>query len=211
MSDGRTQIGPIARSAEDLERALSVIAGPDWRDGGVAPVPLRSSGQAKLRNARFAVITAEGSRQTAPEIADAVERAAAVLEGNGLSRTEWTSPLLADAIEITRRYWARTTLTGEEADRRLQDWDRFRRHYLEAAEHIDLVLTPATRETAPLQRDIRSADYIFLLPASLTGSPAVGVPAGQAADGLPVSVQIVGRPWEDHRVLAAASLLGTGG
>ncbi len=41
------------------------------------------------------------------------------------------------------------------------------------------------------------------LPWSLTGAPAVVVPTG-AAGGLPVAVQVVGRPWQDHVALAAA-------
>src|SRR6266704_2163492 len=47
----------------------------------------------------------------------------------------------------------------------------------------------------------------FTLPASLTGSPAVSVPAGSDAGGMPLAVQLIGRPWEDHRLLAAASVL----
>jgi amidase len=39
---------------------------------------------------------------------------------------------------------------------------------------------------------------------SVTGSPAISVPCGFTADGLPVGVQIVGRPGEDLRVLQAA-------
>ncbi|WP_308257447.1 amidase family protein [Pseudonocardia lacus] len=47
--------------------------------------------------------------------------------------------------------------------------------------------------------------YLHTLPASLSGAPAVSLPAGADADGLPLAVQLVGRPWEDHVVLAAAA------
>ena len=50
-------------------------------------------------------------------------------------------------------------------------------------------------------------DFVFTLPASLTGSPALSVPMGHDADGLPLAVQLVGRPWEDATVLAAARAL----
>ena len=76
-----------------------------------------------------------------------------------------------------------------------------------AAEHIDLLLTPTTQDTAPPHRQITGDDFVFTLPASLTGSPAVTVPAGRDSSGMPIGVQLVGRPWEDHRVLAAARLL----
>ena len=78
---------------------------------------------------------------------------------------------------------------------------------LEAAEHIDFLLTPVTSEAAPAHREITGEDFVFTLPASLTGSPAISVPAGPDRDGMPLAVQVIGRPWEDHRVLAAAGLL----
>jgi amidase len=72
--------------------------------------------------------------------------------------------------------------------------------------HIDLLLTPTTQDTALLHRPVTGDDFVYTLPASLTGSPAVTIPAGRDPSGLPIGVQLVGRPWEDHRVLAAARL-----
>jgi Asp-tRNA(Asn)/Glu-tRNA(Gln) amidotransferase A subunit family amidase len=40
---------------------------------------------------------------------------------------------------------------------------------------------------------------------NLLGMPAVVVPVGQSADGLPIGVQIVGRPWEEELVLEVAA------
>lgn len=45
------------------------------------------------------------------------------------------------------------------------------------------------------------------LPASLTGGPAVSVPIGMTADGLPVGLQIMGPRFNDARCLAAAAAL----
>jgi Asp-tRNA(Asn)/Glu-tRNA(Gln) amidotransferase A subunit family amidase len=42
---------------------------------------------------------------------------------------------------------------------------------------------------------------------NLLGFPAAVVPMGYSGDGLPIGVQIVGRPWEDELVLAVASIL----
>jgi aspartyl-tRNA(Asn)/glutamyl-tRNA(Gln) amidotransferase subunit A len=41
-------------------------------------------------------------------------------------------------------------------------------------------------------------------PFNVTGAPAVSVPCGWTADGLPVGLQLAGRAFEDHVVLAAA-------
>ena len=184
------------------------MAGPDWRDAGVAPVPLLPSSRVELRGVRFAVLLGETDWEPAPEVATAVEQAAAVLEAAGAVRTPWTIPWLVEALDITRRYWRRRELSGAEVDRQLWDWDRFRRRYLEAVEAIDLLLTPTTLDVAPIAREILGDDFVCTLPASLTGSPAIAVPVGHDRNGLPLSVQLVGRPWEDHRVLAAARVVG---
>jgi amidase len=207
LNDGRTQIGPLARDVGDLERVLTVIAGPDWRDAGVPPLPLPPSSAARLEGATFAVLAGEEPWWPGADQAAALDRAAASLRAAGLARTDWQLPWLGEALDITRRYWARASLSGGQADRQLWDWDRFRRRYLRAAERIDFLLTPACLDPAPEHRKITGEDFIFTLPASLTGSPAISIPAGTDAGGLPLAVQLIGRPWEDHRALAAANLL----
>jgi Asp-tRNA(Asn)/Glu-tRNA(Gln) amidotransferase A subunit family amidase len=42
---------------------------------------------------------------------------------------------------------------------------------------------------------------------NLLGFPAAVVPMGHSEQGLPIAVQIVGRPWEDEIVLAVAAIL----
>lgn len=48
---------------------------------------------------------------------------------------------------------------------------------------------------------------------NLLGNPAAVVPISQSSDGLPIGVQIVGRPWEEEQVLAVAAAVkeGSGG
>ena len=42
---------------------------------------------------------------------------------------------------------------------------------------------------------------------NLLGNPAAVIPVSQSLEGLPIGVQIVGRPWEEEQVLAVASVL----
>jgi len=44
---------------------------------------------------------------------------------------------------------------------------------------------------------------ILTVPANLAGIPAISVPCGKA-EGMPVGLQIMGRPWEDERVIDVA-------
>jgi amidase len=208
LSDGRTQIGPMSADLDLIERVLSIIAGPDWHDAGVVPVAVSPVHPSVLDGARFAVLDDDPNWPLSAATRAAVELAAQRLEASGLRRVPWRARWLGDALDITRGYWSRSTLSGEQAERQLWDWDRFRRRYLEAAEHIELLITPTVAGVAPRHRPITGEDYVFTLPASLTGSPAIAVPAGIDASGLPLSVQVVGRPFEDHRVLAAARIIG---
>ena len=54
---------------------------------------------------------------------------------------------------------------------------------------------------------VRRAWYPYTHPFNLTGNPAIVLPAGLHSDGLPVSVQIVGRRGEDARLLRIAALM----
>ena len=40
---------------------------------------------------------------------------------------------------------------------------------------------------------------------NILGNPAVVVPAGKSPDGLPIAVQVVGRPFKEEIVLAVAA------
>lgn len=71
---------------------------------------------------------------------------------------------------------------------------------------IDLWICPAVTGPAPLGLDA-TGDPIMNLPWTHVGLPALTLPAGRAANGLPVGLQLVGRWWEDENLLAWASQL----
>ena len=47
----------------------------------------------------------------------------------------------------------------------------------------------------------------YTAPINVTGQPAIALPAGFDGAGLPLSVQLVGRPFEDERLVRAAAAL----
>ncbi|WP_203231139.1 amidase [Nocardioides caldifontis] len=51
-------------------------------------------------------------------------------------------------------------------------------------------------------------DWMFMTSSlTVTGCPIVSIPCGFTHDGLPVGIQVVGRPGEDERVIGAAAVL----
>jgi Asp-tRNA(Asn)/Glu-tRNA(Gln) amidotransferase A subunit family amidase len=54
-----------------------------------------------------------------------------------------------------------------------------------------------------------TGDPVMNLPWTHGGLPAINLPVGQAANGLPLGLQLVGRWWADENLLAWAETLQT--
>jgi aspartyl-tRNA(Asn)/glutamyl-tRNA(Gln) amidotransferase subunit A len=87
---------------------------------------------------------------------------------------------------------------------------RDRTHLVQQLAHVmtsvDVVVTPGAVTPAPVLgkgAPISRASPSFARPFNVTGSPALAVCNGFNEVGLPLSMQIVGRPFEDHVVLRA--------
>lgn len=88
---------------------------------------------------------------------------------------------------------------------------------LSALESHDVLVAPGSAITAPKIGGARilddaPADYDlvrdilrFTAPFDCTGQPAIAIPTGVGADGLPVSMQIIGRPFDEATVLRVAA------
>ena len=78
-----------------------------------------------------------------------------------------------------------------------------------AFEMCDLIVCPSGAGTAmPLDSDLSPLEYyaldLFTVAMNLAGVPAVSTPAGMAENGLPLGIQVVGRRFDDMRVLQLA-------
>ncbi len=85
--------------------------------------------------------------------------------------------------------------------------------FRKAFESVDVVLAPTAPSAAFAvgeKMDDPIAMYlndVFTVPASLAGLPAISVPAGLSADGLPLGLQLIGRAFDEETVLKVAGVL----
>ena len=82
------------------------------------------------------------------------------------------------------------------------------------ADGVDAILTPATPSAAFGLGTMKDADPIqmylndvFTVTVNLAGLPGISVPAGLDANGLPLGLQLIGRPWEEGDLLNVAYAL----
>ena len=83
-----------------------------------------------------------------------------------------------------------------------------------AFEQCDLIVCPSSAGTAmPLDSDLSPLEYyaldLFTVAMNLAGVPSVSVPCGLAQNGLPLGMQVVGRRFDDMRVLQLAKHIET--
>lgn len=89
-------------------------------------------------------------------------------------------------------------------------------HHVEIFKKVDVMVTPTTGMTAPKippsalkygETDMQVTGYLmrFVITANLLGFPAISVPVGYDKQGLPIGLQIIGRPWAEATILRLAS------
>ncbi len=85
--------------------------------------------------------------------------------------------------------------------------------FTEAFSRVDALLTPTTPSAAfakgenmddPVKMYLND---VFTVPASMAGVPGMSVPAGLDAQGLPLGLQVIGRPFDEETVFAVSAAL----
>jgi aspartyl-tRNA(Asn)/glutamyl-tRNA(Gln) amidotransferase subunit A len=131
---------------------------------------------------------------------------------------------MAEVADVHRGlYEENSDLYGADVARKIEDClavtererdesQRKRAAYQETTLGCDLLLVPTLPFVAPevgqTEDDaLRNRLIRFTFPFNALGWPALALPCGPAEDGLPASIQLVGRPGEDAIVLAAGAAL----
>jgi amidase len=206
--DPRCVPGPAAQPAD--VHSLRVAWYTD--NGTASPTPETAKA---IENAARALQAAGASSDNArPDGAEeayglfrglfAADDSATVQHLLGMIGTSQPSPLLLRLGEILHPFALPTAaLAGL-----LVQVDMFRARMLAFLDRFDVVLSPVT--ASPAVRHGTSLDedalpgFSYAMTHSLTGWPAVVVRAGTSAEGLPIGVQVVARPWHEEVALAAA-------
>jgi Asp-tRNA(Asn)/Glu-tRNA(Gln) amidotransferase A subunit family amidase len=124
------------------------------------------------------------------------------------------SPILKQFLEWSG---AEPVLTGEDL---LQVWirrDELRARFLGQMQQYPILLCPPAAIPAfrhgerSWQVEGKTVHYLdawsYAEFFNLLGNPAAVVPVSHSSEGLPIGVQIVGRPWEEEQVLSVAAVL----
>jgi aspartyl-tRNA(Asn)/glutamyl-tRNA(Gln) amidotransferase subunit A len=119
--------------------------------------------------------------------------------------------------QIAAHYSYGKNLPEERKSRARAHAREIRRSFLAALRQVDALLLPCTPYPAPRLSDaeidvgggqvmnvFHGGPTWFTCPVNIAGLPAVALPAGFDANGLPLGVQLVGRPGEEWTLLRIA-------
>ncbi|CAN4112011.1 unnamed protein product [Withania somnifera] len=90
--------------------------------------------------------------------------------------------------------------------------------HMEIFKKVDIIVTPTTGMTAPRippsalkvgETDLQVSGNLmrFIITANLLGLPAITVPVGYDKQGLPIGMQLIGRPWCEASILRLAAAI----
>lgn len=223
-------VGPLARSVEDLALLYTIMAGPDGHDTDVPPVPVDAVPDLAVNQLRIAYAptfpglpVAAAISQAIEDLAQHLQRTGAIVEratlpvvdiNEALARAGALIGMLVGALELDADAAPTTLAAYLEAlhwrDQTMRAWEAFFGAW-------DALLCPASMVTAfphcepgtPLHVDGEHVSYWMVSAHSTlfnyTGHPAVVLPYTRNRDGLPIGIQLVGKRWDESRLLAIAT------
>lgn len=263
MASSLDQIGPLAKSVEDIEIIFNAIKGKDSLDS--TSIDFRNSNsEFKISDLRIGIPKEYFIKGIDPEVEKNIKNSINKFENQGAKIEEISLPHCTDyalaayylimpseasanlarydgikygfsfkeAVDLEEVYFlSRQKGFGDEVRRRIMlgtfalsvgYYDAYyiraqkvrtliRNDFKKAFEKVDLILTP-TSPTLPFKIGERTADPvamyladIFVTAVNLAGLPAISIPCGWT-NKLPVGLHIIGKPFEENRVLEAGKI-----
>ncbi len=237
MLDSLQQIGPLARYVDDLALTLPIIAGPDWIDPGIIEMPFGNPKDVDLKKLRVSVHTDNGIATPTPEIIEVVELAAKALSDGQIPVDEVRPPGLEQGYDFLALYFAELRVAVPRllkmygtTEHTLQDvlvspaplpaeldvlitrWYDFRSRLTTFLGDYDVIVCPVYSDVAVIHESLTgesSLGFSYTFIYNLTGWPGTVVRGGISPEGMPLGVQILGRPGREDVTLAVAKYLET--
>jgi aspartyl-tRNA(Asn)/glutamyl-tRNA(Gln) amidotransferase subunit A len=227
-------VGPMARTPADTALALSVLSGGGGRgvtaSGGLRGVrigvsadlaPQSPSGARAAALTRIVELSGDLGARTVelplPQLRRAPDALATIVLAEGLvSHTErelWPGRRDDYGADVRARLERGAAVTLDQYRSAMSVREAIVDTLAAAFGQVDLLLGPATAGPPPTvgadpaDPAARRAAMACAAPQSLAGLPACTVRAGFDADGIPIAVQLTGRPGGDQELLAVATAL----
>lgn len=228
-------LGPMARSVADLRLAMALIAGSDGGDTTAPPVPWRDVPVPQMQDLRIAWRADLPGVRIGKDIRAAVEGLAAQLAATGaqvqqrfpevdfvaqskLARRMVT--YLEDVFETRPPEKESAPVSLEDYLTGLHERDAFIAAWHQFLGEWDVFMCPVIGMTAPRQEDLSKGIFPIdgeeltyeqtgspFMPFIVNGQPMVILPLALDSNGMPIGVMLVGRRWDDERLLAIAERL----
>lgn len=221
LSWSMDKLGPICRTAEDCALVYDAIRGPDGRDRTVRGAPFSWDPERPLGTIRVGTLDAALSQERAGKPFD--DATLAVIREWGIPVVPVVGPadLPVNSLRIILTAEAAAAfdeLTREDLDDRMVRQQRgawpnsFRAARFISA--VDYIQANRVRTLLMERMDeaLRDVDVLvaptsggnMLLVTNLTGHPAVVLPNGFTAQGTPVSITFIGKPFGEAALLRVA-------
>jgi Asp-tRNA(Asn)/Glu-tRNA(Gln) amidotransferase A subunit family amidase len=229
-------VGTLTRTVADAALALKVMAGYDASDPYAveAPVYDYTLGLGDNFHIRLAHIRGFYASECGTEASANLDATVALLQKNGIfvedvdlgftatDVSHQAQPVLASeaatvhaaAFATNANDYGRNIRERIETGSRtlapayinaLQKQKALRRTLTQRLEDFDAFLLPTIPAPAP---DLSTTgNSIFNGMASFSGLPAIALPSGLASNGLPLSIQLIGAPFDEASLLAVATLI----
>jgi len=224
-------VGPMARSASDVALFLRAMAGrdpgtPTSGDVAVGDYVLDGAEDDRLR---IGIPSDHFFNECDGAVRDAVIRAVKVMTAEirdvEFPHADLIGVIGAEMLLVARAAFpmdddlavvpaATALFAAVDYERALRARRLVQRDFERAFAGVDVIVMPGTPATAPRLADdtlrINGEPYLYgalgwsMPHANVTGLPALNVLCGFTDDGLPIGMQLVGRPYDEATLLRAA-------